>query len=246
MIPCLYLLELPQASSQQAAPIADTSLETVIAQLPLAQRQKAKVLSRQRQQRFAYSRMMLIDLLAKRISGAFEIVERDGLPPQIVSEINQPIPAFSISYSGGFIVLALASGASLGVDLQFIDNQRSIETARFFCTPAQFDALQQRSGPEQTRYLHQLWSLKEAWCKRQRLSILDPRTLSMHFVPTARHTANVFSCQLSTDYWLSLAVDQPPPANIFRIEPQWSKAQRRLTTSSNSLHQWQAFKALKT
>ena len=75
---------------------------------------------------------------------------------------------FNLSHSGAWAVLAVTSGAAIGVDLEMIDPRLDYErlAARFFTAAEQADLL--AAAPQrQRRRFYRLWTRKEALLKGQ-------------------------------------------------------------------------------
>jgi 4'-phosphopantetheinyl transferase len=81
-------------------------------------------------------------------------------PPFDASEL-----VFNLSHVNGLVVLAVARGASLGVDVEIYDKKVRLEVARRFFSSVEADALEALPGDAQPRRFMRLWTLKESYLK---------------------------------------------------------------------------------
>lgn len=76
-------------------------------------------------------------------------------------------PGFNLSHSGGTVVIAVAAGLDVGVDVEEVRGSvRTLELARRFFKPresAEVEAVQE--GPERWRVFYHYWTAKEAVLK---------------------------------------------------------------------------------
>lgn len=144
--------------------------------------------------------------------------------PEMVEAGGRPLIKFNISHSGEFAVCCLSRHFDVGVDVEEVDESRSIEevaTTQF--TPHERAQLAARSGAARTHTFFQLWTLKEALVKALGLGLqgmdqysfdLDPPSLAEMVNPNEALTVHVEQRQLMSTYWASLAVLRPPGVSI--------------------------------
>jgi 4'-phosphopantetheinyl transferase len=72
---------------------------------------------------------------------------------------------FNLSHASGLVALAVARGASLGIDVEVYDKKVRLEVARRFFSPVEADALEALPGDAQPRRFMRLWTLKESYLK---------------------------------------------------------------------------------
>ncbi len=77
----------------------------------------------------------------------------------------QPLE-FNLSHSGDWLVMVVAEGVPVGVDIQQWDSQRRLDrlARRYFSGP-EVELLSSLDGDAQLRHFYRLWTLKEAWTK---------------------------------------------------------------------------------
>ena len=72
---------------------------------------------------------------------------------------------FNLAHTRGLVVLAVARGATVGVDVEIYDKKVPLEVARRFFSPVEADTLQALPVDAQPRRFLRLWTLKEAYLK---------------------------------------------------------------------------------
>jgi 4'-phosphopantetheinyl transferase len=72
---------------------------------------------------------------------------------------------FNLAHTQGLVVLAVAHGGPLGIDVENYDKKAPLEVARRFFSQAEADALEALPGDAQPRRFLRLWTLKESYLK---------------------------------------------------------------------------------
>ncbi len=93
----------------------------------------------------------------------------------VPSRVGQPLPApgspagifsFSVSHSGGRILLAFSRGIRVGIDVERVREDVDIEgIARRYFAPAEFEALRSHSQHRRREAFFAVWTRKEAFLK---------------------------------------------------------------------------------
>jgi 4'-phosphopantetheinyl transferase len=144
----------------------------------------------------------------------------DG-PPQLARTIAQPL-YLSISHSGDWVACA-ASTEPVGVDVECTRRQRNVlALSRLACSEAETAQLAALPSPEREALFYRLWTLKEAWFKRDApacaLHRLEPEACTQSEI--ANEAAN-----LKPNAWtwqsgpLTLAVAGPPCQWLVGTQP---------------------------
>jgi len=120
-----------------------------------------------RRNEFLLGRAMVREQLCSRYgqqAQSWQIKPNDNGKPEITAG---PIrPNFSISHSKGIVVCTIAERGPLGIDVEYIDPKRDLNTIAteiFNATEQQW--FNQKNRPLKRRRFYQLWTLKEAWAK---------------------------------------------------------------------------------
>ncbi len=126
--------------------------------------------------RFLLGRWLLRTTLSRYLAvqpGQWQFSENEYGKPAITG-IDTDL-RFNLSHSGDWIVLALATRAEIGVDIENNRRQRRFAALgeRHFAAP-ELDALRQRSGAQQQQLFYELWTLKEACLKARGSGLLLP------------------------------------------------------------------------
>jgi 4'-phosphopantetheinyl transferase len=72
---------------------------------------------------------------------------------------------FNLAHTRGLVVLAVARGEPLGVDVEIYDHKVRLEVARRYFSQAEVDALEALPADAQPRRFLRLWTLKESYLK---------------------------------------------------------------------------------
>ncbi|MCO6524508.1 MAG: 4'-phosphopantetheinyl transferase superfamily protein [Candidatus Schmidhempelia sp.] len=179
--------------------------------LPLWVKEKASILSYNRQLQFLACRFLLAELLKQYWS-----IER--LPFIVAKENNRPVfvdpelPDFNISHSGEYIAVAVCQHGQVGLDIEQQRPRGSIEKlAGQFFSVDEFRWLHKQ--PDKLRAFWQLWTLRESALKlyakgvwQMRELVINPEKLliSATFADTFYSTY-----QQINDIHLSLCCNQP-------------------------------------
>jgi 4'-phosphopantetheinyl transferase len=133
---------------------------------------------RARDQRFQVEPARRLHLLARGMQREVLSSYLPGTSPRELRFISGPAgrPAlaplfdasglvFNLSHAKGLVVLAVARGALLGVDVELYDEKVRLEVARRFFSPAEADALEALPDDARPRRFLRLWTLKESYLK---------------------------------------------------------------------------------
>lgn len=109
-------------------------------------------------------REVLSSYLPGTTPGELRFLNASGRP-----ELAPPFDAsglvFNLAHARGLVVLAVARGAPLGIDVENYDQKVTLDVARSFFAPAEADALEALPSSEQPRRFLRLWTLKESYLK---------------------------------------------------------------------------------
>jgi 4'-phosphopantetheinyl transferase len=72
---------------------------------------------------------------------------------------------FNLAHTRGLVVLAVARGATVGIDVEFDDSKAPLEVARRYFSPVEAEALEALPVDMQPRRFLRLWTLKESYLK---------------------------------------------------------------------------------
>ena len=156
--------------------------------------------------------------------------------PRIVAP--QPLPPieFNIAHSGDLVVLAVATGRSLGVDVE--DTSRRTDTAaleRYFA-PQEREALSALPAEARRRRFFELWTLKESYLKARGVGLRLPldafafefpgeRGLRLSFAPPIEDLPRRWRLRQFTprpDYLVSVCGERnerPCPITVYEAVP---------------------------
>lgn len=83
-------------------------------------------------------------------------------------------PAFNVSHSGEYALIAIARAGDIGVDIEWCNPDiDALELARFFFTRAETDALRARRNDTRSAWFYRIWTAKEATLKAAGLGITE-------------------------------------------------------------------------
>lgn len=127
-----------------------------------------ELLRPQRRRQFLIGRVLLRHALSDLFDGSpgsWQIRERPGLAPRLVSATPLPV-TFSLAHSRDRIVCMLASSRTVGADIEYTGRQRDFlcMAARFF-HPENICQLQALHVGERAAGFYRLWTLHEAALK---------------------------------------------------------------------------------
>lgn len=175
----------------------------------------------ERRRQFLLGRVLLRHALSEMFSGSpasWQIRERPGQAPRLASDTPSPV-TFSLAHSRDRVACMLASGAMVGVDIEYTGRQRDFlrMAARSF-HPEDVRQLQALQAEEQVAGFYRLWTLHEAalkvcnGCNGRRGEYLRG---------CERDRAPVFVATLLGEYSLALAMcgDVPLPESIRQFCP---------------------------
>ncbi len=72
---------------------------------------------------------------------------------------------FNLAHTRGLVVLAVARGAPVGIDVEIYEKKVPLEVARRFFSPVEVNALEALPIDERPRRFLRLWTLKESYLK---------------------------------------------------------------------------------
>jgi len=106
-----------------------------------------------------------------------------GRPYVVNAEATDSCLSFSVSHTQGLIVLGVARGRSLGVDVEnFAMRDISVDIANHYFAPCEVAALHEMSRHERQYRFFEYWTLKESYIKARSLGISIPLDkFSFHF-----------------------------------------------------------------
>jgi len=133
------------------------------------QQLRATSLSGKRLHEFYFGRQLLIYAFEQfntpNITSACRIIERDNNAPQLKNNTQQTLSS-SITHSSdwlGIIVCDEVNKTKVGIDIETIRDNWSIEKAQLFCSQPQIDeALTIQDKHLRNRYFTSIWTQKEA------------------------------------------------------------------------------------
>lgn len=150
-----------------------------------AQNRKLELLNKNKQGEFVLSRSLLKYAIKEELSNATDIriEERPQLAPKVAVCKPENI-CFSISHSHNLIAVCISKGAnSIGLDVELIPSEFSLEKAAFFCNEQQVSTLTQfESATDRSAEAIKLWTLKEAYFKSSMIGVLNKDLKALSFV----------------------------------------------------------------
>lgn len=100
-------------------------------------------------------------------------VDADGRPCLSSGDYHRGGYDFSLSHSGDRVVLAVAAGLRVGVDLERLDGQACrIEVARKVFAAREYESLVRADRRHYPRRWYRIWTTREAYCKALGLGAL--------------------------------------------------------------------------
>jgi 4'-phosphopantetheinyl transferase len=72
---------------------------------------------------------------------------------------------FNLAHTRGLVVMAVARGGQVGIDVESIERRRSLEIARRYFSAREIEAFEALPADAQPRRFIELWTLKEAYLK---------------------------------------------------------------------------------
>lgn len=120
------------------------------------------------QQRFVAAHGVLRDLLGRylqtqpdRISYVYNAFGKPDLSPEFDGRLT-----FNLSHSAGLALIAIAAGANVGIDLEYLREQSDYpDIARYFFSAAEADQLSELPNPFYADAFIACWTKKEACLK---------------------------------------------------------------------------------
>jgi len=167
----LWLVSLGDVSAAGLATLAPDERERAAAQVRLGRGH------------FAAARVALRAVLARY----------SGVPPEALrfeyGEYGRPAlagpgPDFNLSHSGELALVVVAPGASVGVDIERVDEGRDLRgVARRFFAPAESASLEALQGRRLAESFFRLWVCKEAYLKGvgASIAVLSPGSFGLRF-----------------------------------------------------------------
>jgi 4'-phosphopantetheinyl transferase len=176
----------------------------------------------QRRRQFLLGRVLLRHALSDLFNGSpasWQIRERPGQAPRLASNTPSPV-TFSLAHSRNRVACMLASGAMIGVDIEYTGRQRD-----FLCMaahsfhPENVRQLQALQAGEQAAGFYRFWTLHEAALKAcngcDRVCSKDPYGCGWDPEP-------MFATAVVGEYSIALAVRGGvlPPQSIKQLYPE--------------------------
>lgn len=204
---------------------ASTSPEWEVQQLDLlheSERQRYyRFLRPQRRRQFLVGRFLLRHALSEMFSvspASWQIRECPGQAPRIASDTPSPV-TFSLAHSGDRVACMLASGAMVGVDIEYMGRQRDFLGLAAHCFhPENVSQLQALQAGDQFAGFYRLWTLHEAALKAydgcDGVRSKDPYGCGWDLEP-------VFATAVVGQHSIALAMcgDVLPPDSIKQLHP---------------------------
>ncbi len=224
----------------------DFDIEALNEHLHANQRQRLARLKGKRVWSFFWGRLLLQKLLVPTFTvkaTEWEIIEQQDLPPKLVGKHAQlALPSFSISHCQNTLALAMSESA-IGLDVEGIDSQRSINIAAGFCNTRQLDQLEQLEESEARIAMITLWTQKEAWFKQRCIPILNSRLKNLELNQVSSAQADVFSSKLANNMMISVCTDQTLPAEVTVHRASFEGNCAAINQQETLPINWQSFKA---
>ena len=168
------------------------------------------------------ARYFLRDALARHIGVRADCLRFEGQPggkPFLREPVGSGVE-FSLSHSGRWAVLALASATPVGIDLEWVDPRlRWRALADSLLDQTQVAAVRAMPEPERLRFLLQLWTRREAVAKAtgRGLAAAAAGEASRRTAETSPVIRDLTAPQ---DYLAALAAICPEPIRV--VEHHWS------------------------
>jgi len=179
---------------------SDTKLDRVEGWLNAEERARAaRFIHRQDQTRFTLAHGSLRALLARYVGGdpsALRFQTGATGKPALLDQYNHPHTLrFNLSHSHGRMLIALAQGQDVGVDLEQIrDKVEVLKLAERFYTPAEYQqVVRSGAGPDQAKQFYRYWVAKEAVLKGQGLGLVSLQQCEIQSSGTLTSVATILS-----------------------------------------------------
>lgn len=136
-----------------------------LSRIPKGLQRQAEDFNPQRRQQFISGRWLLAELLFNQI-GCDELPDIDTTDNGRPVFIDQNLPDFNISHSGEYIMVALAHGCRLGLDVEHIrPRNRLMKLAQYSFSDQEYQWLVAQPESQQIDRFWQLWTLRESTLK---------------------------------------------------------------------------------
>jgi 4'-phosphopantetheinyl transferase len=96
---------------------------------------------------------------------ALSFIQEPGGRPELAPQLERASISFSLSHTDGLVGCAIANGARVGFDLEYVCQPAPLEIAQRFFSPAESRALAALPDAERAEHFYRLWCLKEAHTK---------------------------------------------------------------------------------
>lgn len=156
------------------APLAGTADESLLSEEELLRAGRAATASGR--ERFVRTRSVLRRVLAG-YAGADPAALRFGEGPEGKPFLRRPGggPTFNLSHAGSLLVLAVARGQDVGIDVERVDRKVDMEgVAQRLFAPSERAFLARLEGEAKTRAFFRCWSTREAVVKGLGRGMLTP------------------------------------------------------------------------
>lgn len=179
------------------------------------QERLAALAAPQRRAQFIASRWLARTLVAQALGGApadWPLTATPGEPPAVLDP-RAAGRQLAISHSGDWVACACAD-APVGLDLEAPRRRRDIDGLAALClTPAEQALLEPLDAPARESLFYLLWTVKEAWIKRERGAVAPGRLQQLE---VARAQPGTAQARTWTNGSWTLALCVPPG-----VEPHW-------------------------
>ncbi|MDR0806838.1 MAG: 4'-phosphopantetheinyl transferase superfamily protein [Enterobacteriaceae bacterium] len=168
-----------------------------LARIPLSLQQQAACFNVKRQQQFLSGRWLLAELLFNQLGYARlpEIEITDNGRPAFISNDANGLIDFNISHSGEYIMVALAQGCRIGLDVEHIHPRKNLlKLAQYSFSPEEYQWLLSLPSSQQNDGFWQLWTLRESVLKLSAKGVWQMKQLRIN--PQQRHVSADFLPQL--------------------------------------------------
>ena len=163
-------------------PAAEDELETMRAWLSHGERAHADRISTPRLRKDAVASRGILRLVLGRylqVSPADVVLVQSSTGKPALSPAHGSTLRFNVSHSGDVLILAMANGREVGVDVEEIRPLDDLDAlARRFLSPRQYQEVSRLPREERVPAVYELWVAKEAWLKAHGFGLsVDPRDL---------------------------------------------------------------------
>jgi phosphopantetheinyl transferase len=161
-------------------PLAPAELRASIESLPTSQQKRAQGMKPKRQAEYVGGRGLIMSYVRALDAQSFTLLERENLGPELT--VDEIMIHVSISHTNHQVV-AVFSESKVGVDIETVRLNWSLEKVRLFCCRQEIEAgLALGLVEQQNEFFTRCWVRKEAFCKYHAVSVLDPKIRSANLL----------------------------------------------------------------